>query len=617
MKLLKQIQYKFRLFQYRLGQFRQEWQPLIQSASQALAVVTFIMSILCIVGIMVYIGFEHDASETLRIRYMMRVVQGMYAFNVLFNLILNFRNTIRDARVLRWVVDSAILITLVPLLFPPQSFWWAPNLYKIIASFRFLFIVLLAYAIVDISAATSRLTSKRTNPSIILSGSFLFFILLGSILLMLPKCTVGSISYLDSLFVSTSAVCITGLTPVDVSEVFTPLGLLILALLIQIGGLGVITFTSFFALFFSGTNSIYNQLLVRDMVYSKSMNSLLPTLLYILGFTLTVEALGAVAVYFTLPDTLGLDAEGKMITAAFHSLSAFCNAGFSSIPDGMSNAALMQGNQLIYLVSSILIFAGAIGYPILVNFKDAIVNHLHCLWIRLHTGVRPHREIHSYNLNTRLVLYTTLILTAVSWLIFLCLESNNSLAGMSWWEKINQSLFNIMVPRSAGFASVNPNSFLPVTLLIIMVLMWIGGGSQSLAGGIKINTFATMLLNLRAIARGESGVRAFHRRISTDSVRRAQAIIGLSIISTIVFAVLLLILEPELSTKAVLFEVISAVFTVGSSLGITPQLGMGSKLILCLAMFLGRVGLISILVGLWGSSRDSSVHLPTENIIIN
>ncbi len=617
MKLLKQIQYNLRLSQYRIGQYRQEWQPIIKSVSQALSVVTFIMSVLCLVGIMVYIGFDHDATETLRIRYMLRVVQGMYAFNVIFNLLLNFRDTIRDARVLRWIVDTSILLTLVPLIFPPQSFWWAPKIYGLISSFRFLFIVLMAYAVVALSSGLSRLTGKRTNPSILLSGSFLFFILLGSVLLMLPKCTVGSISYLDSLFVSTSAVCITGLTPVDVSEVFTPLGLLILALLIQIGGIGVITFTSFFALFFSGTNSIYNQLLVRDMVYSKSMNSLLPTLLYILGFTLTVEALGAVAVYFTLPDTLGLDADEKMIMAAFHSLSAFCNAGFSSIPGGMSNAALMQGNQLIYLISSILIFAGAIGYPILVNFKDAIANHLHCMWIRIHTGVRPMRQVHSYNLNTRLVLYTTVMLTAVSWLIFLCLEFNNSLAGMTWWEKINQSLFNVMVPRSAGFASVNPNGFLPVTLLIIMVLMWIGGGSQSLAGGIKINTFATMLLNLKAIARGESGVTAFHRRISSDSVRRAQAVIAISILSVIIFTVLLLLLEPELSTKAVFFETVSAVFTVGSSLGITSQLGICSKLLLCLAMFLGRVGLISILVGLWGSSRDTSVHLPTENIIIN
>ena len=142
-------------------------------------------------------------------------------------------------------------------------------------------VLLMVYSMVTVSFGIMKMLNRRTNPSLILSASFLIFIFIGSFLLMMPRCTVGGIDYIDSLFVSTSSVCITGLTPVDVSQTFTPLGLLVIAVMIQAGGLGIMTFTSFFALFFSGNASIYNQLMVRDFIYAKSMSSLLPTLLYI------------------------------------------------------------------------------------------------------------------------------------------------------------------------------------------------------------------------------------------------------------------------------------------------------------------------------------------------
>ena len=182
---------------------------------------------------------------------------------------------------LKWVVDCGVLISLLPWLYPRPENPWVHWLDALLYSHVFLSAVLAAYSAVSLCFLTVRLMGTRTNPSLLLSASFLFFILIGSLVLMLPKCTLVPISYVDSLFVSTSAVCITGLTPVDISATFTPLGLLVLSLLIQIGGLGVLTFTSFFALFFSGGPSIYSQLMLRDMVYSRSLNALIPTLLYI------------------------------------------------------------------------------------------------------------------------------------------------------------------------------------------------------------------------------------------------------------------------------------------------------------------------------------------------
>jgi Trk-type K+ transport system membrane component len=412
-------------------------------------------------------------------------------------------------------------------------------------------------------------------------------------------------------------VCITGLTSVDIASTFTPLGDVILALMLQIGGIGIITFTSFFAIFYSGNQSIHSQLLIKDMVYSKTMNDLGPTLLYIIGFTFTIEVIGAVMIYFTIPAELGMDIEAKIMFAVFHSLSSFCNAGFSIIPNGMANPALLHGNQLIYIATSILVFAGAIGYPILVNLKDIFFNYVRRLWCFVTRSRRPMLAVHIYDLNTKLVFYTTMSILVVSSVAFYLLESSNSMAGMSTYERIVQSVFNSLTPRSAGFVSLNPATFLNVTLLLIVVQMWIGGASQSMAGGIKVNTVAVVMLNLRAVVKNHSGAKAFNRHISTPSVRRANAVVTLSIVSTLILIIVLMLCEPELSARDVIFESISAIFTVGSSMGITEQLGMASKIFLSIAMFIGRVGLISLLTGMFTAERDTSTLYPDENVIIN
>ncbi|MDE6154517.1 MAG: potassium transporter, partial [Muribaculaceae bacterium] len=330
--------------------------------------------------------------------------------------------------------------------------------------------------------------------------------MLGSFLLMMPKCTYTEIGYIDSLFVSTSAVSITGLTSVDISATFTPLGLFILAMLIQIGGLGVLTFTSFFAMFFSGNASIYSQLMVRDMVYTRTMNSLLPTLLYILVFTLAIELIGAIAIFVCIHDTLGMSLTDELIFSAFHSLTAFMNAGFSNIEGGLSNPALLHSNQSIYIVASILILAGGIGFPILVNLKSAVGRYLNRVIGSLAHRKRASEPAHIYDVNTKVVLWSTLFLFLLSSVLFYLFERNNSLSGMSTYEQIVQSIFNSFVPRSSGFSSVQPTGFLNITLVLMVVLMWIGGASQSTAGGIKVNTLAAALLNLKSIILGRKDI---------------------------------------------------------------------------------------------------------------
>jgi len=569
------------------------------------------------VCLIVYVGYGHDRVTGVNIIRMLHACQGIFAANVIFNLLFKFRSTLRETKIIKWIVDISILLSLLPWLYPNPVHHWLPWLEQILYSNRFLFAVLGAYASVDVCYGIIRLIGKRTNPSLILSGSFLLLIIIGSFILMLPKCTIGGISYVDSLFVATSAVSITGLTPIDVSATFTPFGLIVLALLIQIGALGVMTFTSFFALFFSGNTSIYSQLMVKDMIYTKSLDSLVPTLLYILGFTLAIELAGSVLFFWSIHGTLGMTTYDEIVFSAFHALSAFCNAGFSNIEGGLSNPLLLHGTQSVYLVASLLIMAGGIGFPILVNIKDAIVHHIRRLWYRIR-GVQFNEVLtHVYNMNTKIVFFTTGLLFVAGAVIFFILEYDHSLAGLSLWEKTVQSIFNSVTPRSAGFSSLNPAGFLNVTIVFVLFLMWVGGASQSTAGGIKVNTLAAIWFNLRAIVSGRDSVTAFRRRIATGSIRRANAVVTLSILSYLAYSLVLMLLEPNLPTKALLFESCSALFTVGSSIGVTADLGNASKILLCTAMFIGRVGIISLLMGLAASGKYRPIKYPTDTIIIN
>ncbi|MCM1441658.1 MAG: hypothetical protein NC131_20985 [Roseburia sp.] len=434
---------------------------------------------------------------------------------------------------------------------------------------------------------------------------------------MLPKCLNQPLSYVDSLFVASSAVSMTGLTPVDVSAVFTPLGWWVLAILMEIGALGVLTFTSFFSLFFTGRPSIYNQLLMRDFIYSKSIGALVPMVLYILTFTLAVEAIGAVGLYFTLPGHLFHSTGERIGCAAFHAIAAFTNSGLSTLPDGVANPALFYGNQLFYLVMTVMIFAGGIGFPNLVNFKDALFQYMLDLRDFLLRRPQRSRRVHIYDLNTKIVLTTTVSLFVAGAVVFFFLERNHSLAGMPVAKQVIQSLFYSATPRSAGFAPINPVAFLSVTQLMLMFLMWIGGSSQSMAGGIKVNAFGTAILNLKALICNRRGVSAFHRRISQASVRRANGTIVLSLLTIVVVTGVVIGLEPSLGLKSVVFECLSAVTTNGLSLGATPQLCTISKIILSAAMFVGRVGLLSVLIGLTHAGRDKSGYYPADEIIIS
>ena len=599
--------------------YRHKWiQPYLQKVLGGIDAVTFLAALALIGGVVYEHGFIISEGAEADLGVLYRTVWGVFLVQTTMHIGLAYRETLKKYRTFTWVLNILLYLTLIPVIFfEPESgalkyFWLFLN------NRIFQLILLLLLSLLRLSSGVIGLLGKRTNPSLILAGSFFLIICIGTGLLMLPRCTVDGISWVNALFVSTSAVCVTGLVPVDVATTFTSLGQLVITILILIGGLGVMTLTCFFAMFFMGNTSVYNQLAVRDMISSDSLSSLLSTVIYILFFTLVIEGAGMLVLFLSIHGTLGMTVQQEMVFAAFHSISAFCNAGFSTLSENLGNPLVMQHHNLLYITISVLIILGGIGFPILVNFKHIAGYHLKRLFYFIRTGKRDRQRIrHLYNLNTKIVLLTTLILLTGGTIAILLFEWNGAFAGMSMPDKWVQAFFNATCPRTAGFTSIGLTSFSLQSLLLMLLLMFIGGAAQSTAGGVKVNAFAAAVLSLFAVIRGKSRVEVFRRQLSVDSIRRSNATLVMYLMILFLGVFVLSVLEPHASLLALVFECTSALSTVGSSLGLTPALGEAGKLFVSLLMFIGRVGVITIVLGFVPPQKHTKYKYPDDNLIIN
>ena len=609
------IYHKILLYQNKL------LQPYVRILLRMMAVLTYMASLLLIVGVVYEHGFPLSATDISHLKILYKAVWIIFLIDVTLHIFLEYKGTKKNFRKLAWILSWLLYLTLVPVIFHrPDEEGAILYVWDFLGSKLYHIPLLLLFSFLNLSNGLVRLLGRRTNPSLILAVSFFVIILIGTGLLLLPRCTVEGVvlSWVDALFTSTSAVCVTGLVPVDVSATFTPMGLTVIILLIQVGGLGVMTLTSFFAMFFMGNTSLYNQLVVRDMVSSNSLGSLLSTLLYILGFTMVIEGAGMVSIWLGIHGTLGMSLEEELAFSAFHSISAFCNAGFSTLPGNLGNPMVMTGHNSLYISVSLLIILGGIGFPILVNFKDIVLYHLRRFWKFVRTlKLDRHKKQHLYNLNTKIVLIVTLLLLVLGTLAVAAFEWNGSFAGMSVADKWTQAFFNATCPRTAGFSSVDLTSLSVQTILIYIFLMWIGGAAQSTAGGVKVNAFAVVVLNLIAVLRGTERVEVFGRELSHDSIRRSNATVVMSLGVLFLFIFVLSILEPKMSVMTLTFECVSALSTVGSSLNATPLLRDESKLLVALLMFVGRVGLITLMLGIVTQKKNTKYRYPSDDIIIN
>jgi potassium uptake TrkH family protein len=453
------------------------------------------------------------------------------------------------------------------------------------------------------------------NPAQLFVVSFIGIIVLGGLLLMLPNATTQPIAFVDALFTSTSAVCVTGLTVVDTGTFYTPLGQGIILVLIQIGGLGILTFASYFSYLFRGESNFENQLMLSDMTNSDKIGKVFTALKEIIVITFIIELIGAILIFISVgfkTEHLSFD---TIFFSIFHSVSAFCNAGFSTLSNNLYEPAF-QFNYSLHLIIAFLLIFGGLGFSIVSNVvsytKHLIFNKL----IYLKRIKRLHKPW-VLSLNSRITLITTAFLLLIGTLLIFFTEYNNTLKMHSILGKIIEAFFASATPRTAGFNTIDMTLLETSTILITIFLMWIGASPASTGGGIKTNTFAIAIMNVISLSKGKTRIELFRREVSHMSVRRAMAAIFLSILVISMGVLALTILNPDIYILSLVFETVSAFSTVGLSLGITFKLTTMSKYILILIMFVGRVSMLSMLIAVIRKTKYKNYRYPSEEIIIN
>lgn len=459
---------------------------------------------------------------------------------------------------------------------------------------------------------------NRINAPLVFISSFLILILLGGLILLLPGIATESISVIDAFFTATSAICITGLAVVDTQFDFTATGQWAIIALVQVGGLGILTFTSFFAFFFRGDSySFQAQMVLTDVTKDSRLGNVRRVLSQIVWVTLAIEAVGAVLIYQSIQGVESLNnwTEASRF-AIFHSISAFCNAGFSTFSDGLYDEGVRYHYQLHWIIA-ILFILGGLGFPIALNILRLLRYYLVRIWQRLWDGKRPNVRPHIVTMNSQIVLWTTAILLIGGTLVIWLLEHGQWSATQHPLEQFSIAFFTAATPRTAGFNIVDMSALRTPTLLIIILLMWIGASPGSTGGGVKTSTVAIALLNAFSLSRNKRSLEINYRNIHQDTIRRALAVIILSVMVIFTSTFLLLLTDPEIAPFALFFESVSAFSTVGLSLGITSELSTASKVVLIFTMFIGRVGMFSLLASFLKKGIHPAYAYPEEKILIN
>lgn len=502
------------------------------------------------------------------------------------------------------------------ILFKVEAFAETFSVLSFLNKMGWMYFALLIYFIRESSTLQIAISRDHINPAQLFIISFLAMILLGTFLLMLPNATYEEISTLDALFTSTSAVCVTGLIVVDTGTFFTPFGQTIILILIQAGGLGIMTFASYFSYFFRGNTSYENQIMLKDMTNSEKIGEVFSVLKKIILLTFAIEAVGAIFIFFSTKSQEFNGILDRIFFSIFHTISAFCNAGFSTLENSFYEPEF-KFNYPLQLIIVALFILGGIGFPILFNLYKYFSYYLKNQMLKFSDPTESKYVPWVINLNTRIVLITTAILLGVGTVLFFFFEYNNTLEEHSTFGKLVVSFFGAATPRTAGFNSVDMSALNFSTVMIVLILMWIGASPGSTGGGIKTTTFALATLNFLSLARGKDRVEVFRREISDVSVRRAFAIIALSllVIGTAIF--LIASFNDDMTLLSIAFECFSAYSTVGLSVGITPYLSDPSKLVIIATMFIGRVSMLTILIALLRRVKHLNYKYPKEEILMN
>ncbi len=440
-----------------------------------------------------------------------------------------------------------------------------------------------------------KLNRFELNPPRVLALGFGSLIIIGAILLNLPIATKNgeSIGFINALFTSASAVCVTGLVVVNTGEFWSLFGQITIILLIQMGGLGFMTLATIGALILGKKITLKERLIIKEQLNQETMSGLVKLTKYVIISTFGIEAIGAV-----LLSTRFIPIYGKIKGvwfSIFHAVSAFCNAGFDLTGDSI---APFVGDFVINMTISSLIILGGLGFTVYID-------------------ISRNKSFKKLHLHSKLVLGITGFLLVIGTIVFILIEYNNpfTLKSLNIYEKLIASFFQSVVPRTAGFYSVDFIGLYDTTVFFIIILMFIGGSPGSTAGGIKTTTFGTLILTTIGVIKGEKDVTIFRRRIGEEIINRSLAIatIGMTLIIMVSFV---LTVTETATFLDVLFETTSAFATVGLTRGITPNLTDFGKIIITLTMYAGRVGPLTMAFAFARKHKHSSFRYTEGNIMV-
>lgn len=505
-----------------------------------------------------------------------------------------------------WPDFALISLFLVIVLFvlgyspvSPQT-GWAPLLLNL--SFIRIYVLIVRLYVIGsplfrVVDARRRAMKTTLAPAQLVVLSFIFVILMGTSFLLLPGAVVqnGKIRVIDALFTATSATCVTGLIVVDTGSYFTRFGQIVILILIQIGGLGLMTITTFFALIFGRDMNVRENIIMSATLNMKALSKVSNLVVSILILTFSFELLGAILLYFAWLEYDSFIWGSKFYYCIFHSISAFCNAGFSLFPNSFEN---FKDNIFLNMIITSLIIFGGLGFAVLVNIYRSVI-------------LKKER----LSLHTKLVLVITASLIFGGMLLIALTEWNNNLSDLPDKIKIMASYFLSITPRTAGFNTINMRNLTYECYFLLIILMFIGASPGGTGGGIKTSTFGLFLGAVWSMLQGRSSVEMFKRNVSREDVNNALLLTILALMLLAVFGFILLLTQVG-EPMHIFFELFSAFGTVGLSAGITPQLTTIGKIIIIITMFIGRVGPLTLLLAIRQRRESVMYEYPEETIMI-
>lgn len=438
---------------------------------------------------------------------------------------------------------------------------------------------------------------KKLSLSRKLILGFMGAILIGTLFLMMPFSSSGeeNISFLTALFTITSAVCVTGLSVIDVGKELSTAGQIILLIFIQLGGLGIMTFSSFILLLIGKKITYEERELLKEERNLENNGGILWFLKKIILTVVIIEGTGAL--FLALRFAQDMEIKKAVYYGIFHSVSAFCNAGFSLFS---SNLEKYAGSFVVTMTTAYLIIIGGIGFTVI----DSIL-------------FATRKKVKRFDLTSKVAILVSMILVILGTVLFLILEYNNrgTIGEMSFFKKILASFFQSVTTRTAGFNSVPFGNLTEGSVFLFCILMFIGASPGSTGGGIKTTTFGVIIFYVISVVKKRESVVIFNRRIGWEVLNRAIVVLVLSLLYVGIITLVIVSIE-NFTLEQTIFEVISAFATTGLSLGITADLGTISRILIICTMFLGRLGPMTFALALGGSNKVEKIQFPKENILV-